>query len=125
MSTNNPTKKTSPKIGDINEFTELYQSISNILWKCEPSLIDAKTLIENTTGIKTQTKKSLMTKIDNIFSEMNAIMDIAKKFVMDEYMIRPGNDDDIVEWEKHDNYNKEAYAFAEAVIEKFKECYVL
>ena len=75
MTTKNPTKKTAPKIGDINEFTELYQSISNILWKCEPSLIDAKTLIENTTGIKTQTKKSLMTKIDNIFSEMNAVMD--------------------------------------------------
>lgn len=40
-------------------------------------------------------------------------------------IIRPVNDDDIVEWEKHDKYNKEAYAFAEAVIEKFKECYVL
>lgn len=75
MTTKNPTKKTSPKIDDIKEFTELYQSISNLLWRCEPSLIAAKTLIENTTGIKTQTKKSLMTKIDNIFSEMNAIVD--------------------------------------------------
>lgn len=75
MTTKNPTKKTAPKIDDINEFTELYQSISNILWRCEVSLIDAKTLIDNTHGIKTPTKKSLVTKIDNIFSEMTAIMD--------------------------------------------------
>ena len=75
MTTKNPTKKTAPKIGNIKEFTELYQSIANLFGKCEPHLIEAKTLIENTTGIKTQTKKSLMAKIDNIFSEMNAIMD--------------------------------------------------
>ena len=54
---------------------DIFSVAQSSLWKCEPSLIDAKTLIENTTGIKTKTKKSLMTKIDNIFSEMNAIMD--------------------------------------------------
>ena len=75
MSTNNPTKKTAPKIGNIKEFTELYQSIANLFGKCEPHLIEAKTLIENTNGIKTPTKKSIMKKLDNIFSEMNSIID--------------------------------------------------
>ena len=75
MTTNNPTKKTTPKIGNIKEFIELYQSISTLFGKCEPHLIEAKTLIENTNGIKTPTKKSLVKKLDNIFSEMNAIID--------------------------------------------------
>ena len=75
MTTKNPTKKTAPKIGDIKEFTELYQSISTLFGKCEPSLIDAKTLIENTKGIKSPTKKSLMAKLESIFSDLNFIVD--------------------------------------------------
>ena len=50
-------------------------------------------------------------------------MDIAKSFVSDEYIIRPVDADDIEDWESDFDYNKEAYAFAEAVIEKFRECY--
>ena len=50
-------------------------------------------------------------------------MDIAKKFVFNEYIIRPLNDNDIAYWEKHHYYDDEAYKFAEAVIKKYKECY--
>lgn len=55
----------------------------------------------------------------------NEFMSVAKIFVSDEYIIRPVTLADIVEWEKDDNYNAEAYAFAEAVIERYKECYTL
>lgn len=60
-----------------------------------------------------------------ITSSFNEFMDIAKRFVGDEYIIRPVNSNDIDEWERDSNYNAEAYAFAEAVIKKFKECYTL
>ena len=43
----------------------------------------------------------------------------------DEYIIRPVNSNDIDEWERDSDYNEEAYAFAEAVINKYKECYIL
>ena len=50
-------------------------------------------------------------------------MDIAKKFVTDEYIIRPVDSNDIDEW-KGDSYSEEGCAFAEAVINKYKECYI-
>lgn len=75
MTTKNPTKKTAPKIGDNKEFIELYQSISTLFGKCEPHLIEANNLIENTKGIKTPTKKSLMAKLESIFSDLNFIVD--------------------------------------------------
>lgn len=73
--TKNPVRKTAPKIGDLKEFTELYQTISSLFEKCEPSLIEAKNLIEATHGVKTPTKKLLVTKLDSIFSDMGFIVD--------------------------------------------------
>lgn len=52
-------------------------------------------------------------------------MSVAKTFVTDGFIIRPVEINDVDEWEKDDNYNDKAYAFAEAVIERYKECYVL
>lgn len=60
-----------------------------------------------------------------ITSSFDEFMDIAKSFVSDEYIIRPVDSNDIEDWESDFDYNKEAYAFAEAVIEKFREYYIL
>lgn len=60
-----------------------------------------------------------------ITSSFDEFMDIAKIFVTDEYIIRPVTSEDIEEWENYSDYNKEAYAFAEAVIRKYEKCYVL
>lgn len=60
-----------------------------------------------------------------ITSDFNEFMEIAKRFVTDEYIVRPVMPKDIEEWESDSAYNKEAYAFAEAVIEKYKEYYTL
>lgn len=60
-----------------------------------------------------------------ITSSFDEFMDIVKQFVSGEYIIRSVNADDIAEWEKDSNYDEEAYAFAEAVINKYKECYTL
>lgn len=60
--------------------------------------------------------------VTSCFSEF---MEVAKIFVTDEYTIRPVTPDLIEEWEKDSKYNAEAYAIAEAVIEKYKECYIL
>ena len=59
-----------------------------------------------------------------ITSSFNEFMDIAQTFVTDEYIIRQIDDADIVEW-KDDDYYEEATAFAEAVIMKYRECYIL
>lgn len=59
--------------------------------------------------------------ITSCFSEF---MDVAKTFVTDEYTIRPVSSDDIEEWEKGSQYNGEAYAFSEAVINEYQECYL-
>ena len=60
-----------------------------------------------------------------VTSSFAEFMDVSKEFVSDEYTIKPVSDDDIREWEKDSDYNKEAYEFAEAVIRKFEECYTL
>jgi len=60
-----------------------------------------------------------------ITSSFDEFMDIAKTFVTDEYIIRPIDSSDIEEWNQDDNYIEEAYAFAEAVIQRYKECYIL
>ena len=60
-----------------------------------------------------------------ITSSFDEFMDVAKIFVTDEYTIRPVTSSDIQEWENYSDYNKEAYAFAEAVIKKYENCYVL
>ncbi len=59
-----------------------------------------------------------------ITSSFDEFMDMAKKFVTGEYIIRPVNPDDIADWESNSNYIKEAHAFSEAVIKKYIECYV-
>ena len=51
-------------------------------------------------------------------------MDIAGRFVNEEFIIRLANDEDIKDWE-NDDYFEEAFAFAKAVIEEYKECYTL
>ena len=60
-----------------------------------------------------------------VTSSFDEFMDVAKKFVSNEYTIRPVSDDDIRKWKIDSNYDKEAYEFAEAVIRKFEECYTL
>ena len=60
-----------------------------------------------------------------ITSSFTEFMDIAKQFVSDEYVIRPVNSEDIAEWEEDSDYNTEAYAFAEAVISKYKQYYTM
>ena len=60
-----------------------------------------------------------------ITSNFSEFMDKAKEFVSDEYIIRPVDSKDIDEWERDFDYNEEAYAFAEAVIKKYKACYIL
>jgi len=52
-------------------------------------------------------------------------MTVAGMFAPNEIIIRLITSDDVNNWETEDNYNKEAYAFAEAVISEYKECYTL
>lgn len=60
-----------------------------------------------------------------ITTSFSEFMDIAKTFVTDEYIIRPVNSEDVQEWEDDFKYNDEAYAFAEYIINTFKDCYTL
>ena len=58
-----------------------------------------------------------------ITDSFDEFMVVGKEFVSSEYTIRPLDEKDINEWEKDAEYDDEAYAFAEAVIEKYRECY--
>lgn len=62
-----------------------------------------------------------------VTSSFDEFMVVAKKFVTDEYIIRPVLEEDIFEWktDKDDEYRKEACEFAETIIEKYKECYTI
>lgn len=60
-----------------------------------------------------------------ITTSFDEFMEIAKRFVSDEYTIRPITQNDIDEWKQDSYYDDEAFAFAKAVIEKYKECYTL
>ena len=60
-----------------------------------------------------------------ITSSFDEFMSVAREFVSDEYTIRPVTPEDIEEWKKDSDYNDEAFAFAEAIIEKYAECYTL
>lgn len=60
-----------------------------------------------------------------ITSSFNEFMTVAGRFAPNEIIIRLITSDDVNNWETKDNYNKEAYAFAEAVISEYKECYTL
>lgn len=59
-----------------------------------------------------------------ITSSFDEFMLVAREFISDEYTIRQVTEEDIQDW-KDDVYNDEGLAFAEAVIEKYKECYIL
>ena len=52
-------------------------------------------------------------------------MIIARNFVKGEYIIKPATPEVIEEWECDVDYNEEAYAFAEVVINKFRNYYTL
>lgn len=60
-----------------------------------------------------------------ITSSFDEFMTIARKFVNGEYIIKPVTPEVIEEWERDVDYNEEAYAFAEAVINKFRNYYTL
>ena len=60
-----------------------------------------------------------------ITTNFEEFINIPNTPIFDEFIIRPVNSDDIEDWESNFDYNKEAYAFAEAVIEKFREYYIL
>ncbi|MBO5213264.1 MAG: hypothetical protein J6B86_00635 [Clostridia bacterium] len=58
-----------------------------------------------------------------VTTSFDEFMDVAKEFVTDEYVIRKVNLEDIDEWSKDCPYDDEAFKFAEAMIEKFKNYY--
>ena len=60
-----------------------------------------------------------------ITTSFDEFMDIARNFVHDEYIIRPVSDNDIIEWNNDYYYDKEALAFAEAIIKKYNNYYAL
>ena len=60
-----------------------------------------------------------------ITTSFDEFMTVAKDFVSDEYTISPVTADIIEEWERDSEYNEEAYAFAEAIIRKYKSYYTL
>ena len=60
-----------------------------------------------------------------ITSSFSEFMDVAKTFVSNEYIIRQATPADIKEWTEDENYVEEALAFAEVIIERYKECYLL
>ena len=71
-----PAKKTPPKpMPESNErFTDLYQVVANNLLRCEPFLLTAKLTIDETDLLKPNTKKALLERIKNIFTESNTIV---------------------------------------------------
>ena len=60
-----------------------------------------------------------------ITTSFDEFMDIARNFVHDEYIIRPVSDNDIIEWNNDYYYDKEALAFAEAIIKKYNNYYAV
>lgn len=58
-------------------------------------------------------------------SSFDEFMIVAREFVRGEYTIKEVTQDIIEEWESGSEYNEEAYAFAEAVIRKYIECYTV
>jgi len=60
-----------------------------------------------------------------VTSSFDEFMIVAREFVHGEYTIREATQDVIKEWESGSEYNDEAYAFAEAVIKEYIECYTV
>ena len=60
-----------------------------------------------------------------ITSSFDEFMTVASEFVHGEYTIREATAEVIEDWDNGGEYNKEAYAFAEAVIDRYKDYYTL
>lgn len=60
-----------------------------------------------------------------ITSSFDEFINGVKSFVGNEFTIRKMSQIDIDNWEKECKYNSEAYAFSEAIINKYSECYLL
>lgn len=58
-------------------------------------------------------------------TSFDEFMVVGREFVRGEYTIREATQDVIEEWENGSEYNDEAYAFAEAVIKEYIECYTV
>jgi len=58
-------------------------------------------------------------------SSFNEFMSVASEFVSGEYTIREATSDIVKDWESGSSYNEETYAFAEAVIRKYRDYYTL
>ena len=58
-------------------------------------------------------------------SSFDEFMAVAREFVRGEYTIREATQDVIEEWESGSEYNDKAYAFAEAVIKEYIQCYTV
>lgn len=57
------------------DFTNLYEAVATQLAYCEPHLLSARKIIEETDLIKKPTKKVLLSRIEAIFNEANALVD--------------------------------------------------
>ena len=55
--------------------TELYETVVENIMKCETPLLEIKTSIEGSELLKTSVKNSILSKIQTIFDEANAITD--------------------------------------------------
>lgn len=60
-----------------------------------------------------------------ITSSFDEFMSVAQEFLSDEYTIRSVTQEDIEEWKENSDYDNEAFAFSEAVIKTYFECYML
>ena len=56
------------------DFTNLYESVATQFAYCEPHLLSARKIIEETDLIKKPTKKVLLARIETIFAEANGIV---------------------------------------------------
>lgn len=56
------------------DFTNLYQAVATQFAYCEPHLLSARKIIEETDLIKKPTKKVLLSRIETIFAEANGIV---------------------------------------------------
>lgn len=56
------------------DFTNLYESVATQFAYCEPHLLSARKIIDETDLIKKPTKKVLLARIETIFAEANGIV---------------------------------------------------
>lgn len=56
------------------EFTDFYNSIATQFAYCEPHLLSARKIIEETDLIKKPSKKVLLARLETIFAEANGIV---------------------------------------------------